>query len=350
MMKMPEPTTPLRSRARQLREGRRATMNDLGQTALVAVIAVSVIVALIGATLVATVVQSFPLQQAAAVSVYAHRALQAGENAYVTAVNANPTLAQCNTGTNRTGACSGLNYGEWNLVSGSSTTDGAAEYYAFGNPQPTFDPTTHALTNLSVQVVGAAHAPHTTTNYVFQSETINLAANNGFLTNVWWSNYESYSGQRQLLELQLQLEDQLQHQRRAERAAAPSTSVPTTTCSGRCTPTTRCSSAETARRPAVRRSVTSPPTPDVPSAVNTADPHCLFVDTSNGMSGGYSTCNSANSDVALYDHANSSYGNPVQAPPQSDAQLGIIAVAERLPLLRSDADHPEHRCQRASAR
>jgi len=49
------------------------------------------VIGIIGATLVATVVQSVPLQQANAVSVYAHRALQAGENAYVTAVNANPT-------------------------------------------------------------------------------------------------------------------------------------------------------------------------------------------------------------------------------------------------------------------
>jgi hypothetical protein len=65
--------------------------------------------------------------------------------------------------------------------------------------------------------------------------------------------------------------------------------------------------------------------PAVPSAVTTADPHCLFVDATNGMSGGYSTCGSATSDVALYDHATSSSGNPVQSPPQSDAQLGIIA-------------------------
>ena len=139
-----------------------------------------------------------PLQQAAAVSVYAHRALEAGENAYVTAVNANPTpgpvqhehqpgrereRALRRPGLRRSGTSS----------ADRATTNGAAEYYAFGNPQPTFDPTTHALTNLAVQVVGAAHAPNTTTNYVFQSETINLAAANGFLTNVWWSNYESYS-------------------------------------------------------------------------------------------------------------------------------------------------------------
>ena len=127
-----DPSTQLRSRARQLRDGRLSSDGDLGQTALVAVVAVSVIVALIGATIVATVVQSFPLQQAAAVSVYAHRALQAGENAYVTAVNANPSLAQCNSGTNKTGTCSGLDYGQWNVVSASTTTDGFAEYYEIG--------------------------------------------------------------------------------------------------------------------------------------------------------------------------------------------------------------------------
>ena len=170
-------------------------MNDLGQTALVAVIAVSVIVALIGATLVATVVQSFPLQQAAAVSVYAHRALQAGENAYVTAVNANPTLAQCNTGTNRDrrvlrSELRRVEPGErvvHHRRRPPSTTPSAIP------SRPSIPPPTRSPTCRSRSSAPPTH-PHTTTNYVFQSETINLAANNGFLTNVWWSNYESYTG------------------------------------------------------------------------------------------------------------------------------------------------------------
>ena len=37
--------------------------------------------------------QSYPLQQAKAVAEYANRALAAGENAYLTAINANPGLA-----------------------------------------------------------------------------------------------------------------------------------------------------------------------------------------------------------------------------------------------------------------
>ena len=186
--------TRLRHRGAHLVDDRRrAALADLGQTAIVAVLGVTLIIGIIGATLVTTVIQSIPLQQANAVSVYAHRAMQAGENAYVTAVNANPTLAQCNTSTNGSGLCSGIDYGKWNLVPGSQGTDSYDEYYAFGNPQPTFDPTTNALTSLTVQVVGAAHDPGTTTNYIFDSQNIHLTAQNGFLTNVWWSNFESYN-------------------------------------------------------------------------------------------------------------------------------------------------------------
>jgi hypothetical protein len=324
MSAMPDATTPLRSRARRFVDGRQAHMSDLGQTALVAVLAVSLVVSIIGATLVATVIQSLPLQQAAAVSVYAHRALQAGENAYVTAVNANPSLAQCNTGSNGTGTCAGLNYGQWNLVSGSNTTDGAAEYYAFGNPQPTFDPATHALTNLSVQVAGAAHAPGTTTNYVFQSENINLAAKNGFLSNVWWSNFESYNstGDYSNCDYNWRLNYNITG---GSTSCGPVYFGPHDYLFG---PVYTNDSVFVAGNGLVSGSPSfgNPGvSPAVPSAVTTADPHCLFVDATNGMSGGYSTCGSATSDVALYDHATSSSGNPVQSPPQSDAQLGIIA-------------------------
>jgi hypothetical protein len=290
---MTDEATTLRSRASRLRDGRLSGRSDLGQTALVAVIAVSVIVALIGATIVATVVQSIPLQQASAVGVYAHRALEAGENAYVTAVNANPTLAQCNTGTNQSQTCAGLNYGEWNEVSNSSANGGVAEWYAFGNPQPTFDPSTHALTNLSVQVVGAAHAPNTATNYVFQSENINLTAANGFLTNVWWSNFESYSQSANYSNCNYNWK------------IGYNIKAGTTNCS----PVyfgpsdylfgpiyTNDSVFVDGTNPATLGGSPSFGNPNaspaaVPSAVHTADPNCLFVDqsTGGGMSGSYTT-------------------------------------------------------------
>ena len=87
----------------------------------------------------------------------------------------------------------GIDYGQWNVVNGSNASGADHEYYAFGNPQPIFDPTTNALTSLSVQVVGAAYDPPATNHYLFDQETITVTPSNGFLSNVWWSNYESYS-------------------------------------------------------------------------------------------------------------------------------------------------------------
>ena len=151
----------------------------------------------------------------------------------MTAVNANPSLAQCNTSTNNTGLCKGIDYGQWNIVTGSDVPGSYTEYYAFGNPQPTFDPTTHAITNLSVQVVGAAHDPNTATNYIFDSQNINLSAQNGFLTGVWWSNFESYNPTGIYTSCNYNWKNNKYNINTAGARAEPSTSGPTTTSSGR---------------------------------------------------------------------------------------------------------------------
>ncbi len=48
--------------------------------------------------------------------------------------------------------------------------------------------------------------------------------------------------------------------------------------------------------------------------VTTADPHCLFVDSTHGMNGSYNNCATANGDVSPYDATNSSYGHAVESP------------------------------------
>ncbi len=306
-------------------------VTDLGQTAIVAVLAITLIIGIIGGALVASVVQSAPLQAQTQVTILARRALEAGENAYVTAINTNPSLAQCNTGTNDSATCSGIDYGEWNPVPESNTLNlnGDAEYYAFGNPQPTFDPTTHALTNMSVQVVGAARSTSTTNNYLFDTETINLASTNGFLTHVWWSNYESYN----------QTGDYSGCSYNWASDNYDANSDP-----GGCEPVTFASSDYLFGPTYTNDSVfvssdgggptfgNASSSPKVPSVVETADPRCLFVDSSHGMNGNGGAaqnddgnCASANSDVGLYDSTNSSYGHTVEQPPQSDGQLATIA-------------------------
>ena len=247
------------------------------------------------------------------------QAAEAGRTAYLTALNANPGLAQCNTGSSGSAVCGGIHYGVWNQVNGSST-----EYYAVGNPQPTFDPTTHALDHLAVQVVAAAFDPSATNSYVFKQVSITMKPTSGLLTNVWWTNYESFSrtgdysncnynwrlsyniygGKTNCLPVYFGPQDYL---------FGPVFTNDSVFVSGDGT-------------------VGGGPwfgnlgvTPNVPSAVSTADPNCLFVDIANGMSGNSSSCSTASGDIALFDHVKSSFGNPVQAPPKSDAQLGIIA-------------------------
>jgi hypothetical protein len=307
---------------RRLRAGHRrsAAASDLGQTALVAVVAFSVLASLAGAVIVRTIVQSDPLLQGKAVEIYAHRALEAGQNAYLTAINANPSLAQCTTDTNGSGTCSGIDYGQWNAVTGSNASGADQEYYAFGNPQPTFDPTTNALTSLSVQVVGAAYDPSTTNNYLFDQESINITPSNGFLENVWWSNYESYSstGDYSTCNYNWDLSYDILNK---NLSCTPVYFGPADYLFG---PVYTNDSVFVSGNGATP---TSPSfgTPGSPSTVSTADPKCLFVDTTYGMDGSSTKCSSADSDVATYDKVNSSFGHSVEQPPANDTQLETIA-------------------------
>ena len=170
--------------------------------------------------------------------------------------------------------------------------NGNAEYYAFGNPQPTFDPTTNALTNLQVQVVGAATSSRTPNGYLFDTENINLASTNGFLNHVWWSNFESYSqtgdypGCTYNWQATSLRRGQQQHLYDS-RNCGPVYFARVTTCSARPTPTTPSTSTvrHTERVTVLRQPADG--ASSVPSSVTTADPNCLFVgsQTKGGMNG-----------------------------------------------------------------
>ncbi len=300
--------------------GRMAGASDLGQTALVAVLTLSLVVSIVAVALVQTVVTSLPLQQTKAVQLYANRALEAGQNAYMVAINANSSLAQCSTNTNGDGVCAGLTYGQWDYVDNSTDNGGDAEYYAFGNPVPTFDPTSHTLVSLSVQIVGAARDASAPNGYVFDQNTITVTPNNGFLQNVWWTNYESYSptGSYTTCNYNWNLSYNIDNKNLdcapvyfgpQDYLFGPVYTNDSVFVSG---------NGQTANSPAFG-------TPSSPSAVTTADPHCLFVDDTYGMSGSDTNCANANNEVALYDTTNSSSGNPVEVPPTDDSQLGLVA-------------------------
>ncbi len=134
---------------------RKAAASELGQTAIVAVLAITMLCSTIGLVLVNTV-HSPLTSSAASVQIYANRALEAGENAYLDAINTNPSLAQCSTALKAPGP-----------VAASSTASGTRSKarnvwcrrasITHSVILSRVQPTTHALVSLSVEIVGAAN-------------------------------------------------------------------------------------------------------------------------------------------------------------------------------------------------
>ncbi len=163
--------------------------SDVGQAALVLVVAITVLLTTVGGFMIANIVNNDPLLTNANIQRYAYRALASGLNAYTSAINANPYLGACNTSTNGAAQCAGLTYGTWSQVPGTDLGNGVIpEYYKFDNPQSVIDPTTSMLTSLQVQIVGAAGFSGRNVNY---SMVAKFVPANGFLDNVWWTNFES---------------------------------------------------------------------------------------------------------------------------------------------------------------
>jgi hypothetical protein len=174
----------------------RTTRSDRGQTALIMVVGLTVLLALTGGFIVTTVVNTAPIITNASIQRYAYRALASGLNVYQSAINADPYLAACNSDTNDPGGsipnpqCAGLSYETWSEVPGTNVGNGVIpEFYKFDNPQQIENATTKAISYIEVQIVGAAGFSGKTVSY---STVAKFTPSNDFLNNVWWSNYESF--------------------------------------------------------------------------------------------------------------------------------------------------------------
>jgi hypothetical protein len=286
--------------------------HDAGQ-AVVMVIAMSVLLMTVGVMLVAQTLQTDPLLQANTIQHSAYRGLEAGMNAYQSIINTNPNLANCNTNTNGSALCQGAQYQKWNLVSNTDAGNGTIpEWYLFGNPQPVISTVDGSLTSLQVRVVGVAGFPN---HYAFQSSVANLGPVNGFLTTLWWSDYQ-----------------------------ASDTNVPNPVytlpngASGVCKynwnngyngPGSNCNPIFYGPNDFVNGPVFSNDsvyvsgsptfgTSTIPAPVKTQDPACLFVNGSN------STCSTAVSNYAQVLPI-SAHAQPHQTPPTDDSSLKLVA-------------------------
>jgi len=153
-----------------------------------------------GAALLATnVVEHNPLVQSDVVQHYAYRALEAGINSYLTSVNANPNEITCNHLSPSPGQCNPSDYDQWKQVDNTSGSGVVPEWYLWEDPvfcfgsvlsgtPPTCPTSGTTLSYVKVTVIGAAGLPG---KIQYQSSAANLIPINGFLTHIWWTNYEA---------------------------------------------------------------------------------------------------------------------------------------------------------------
>jgi len=316
-------------------------VRDAGQAALGLVIGIILLLSLSAGTLAATVLQHDPLVSSDVVQHLAYRALQSGIDSYLAAANENPNIVNCNSlNTSSTSVTcptaqlaalplSGESSLPWQTVQGPNSNP-VTEYYLWTNPDLCFNSACSAISTTAGQtldyvrelVYGAAQSGLNTT---YQSAYLYLVPENGFLTHVWWSNYES--------------------------------TVPATGFSSTCTydwndsyegpdtlnqnnySSSNCSAVffgpgDVLYGPVYTNDsiyVADDPnfgsTSD-PSVVTTHDPNCLFVSPLDG-NGSASTCaNADTADVGTYDTVNSSYNAQLEPLPSTDTSLETLAAED----------------------
>ncbi len=272
------------------------------------VMALSFLLMTVGVMLVAQTLQTDPLLQANTIQHSAYRGLEAGMNAYQSIINTNPNLANCNTSTNGSALCTGAQYQMWNLVSNTDGGNGTIpEWYLFDNPQPVFN-ADGSLSSLQVQIVGVAGFPN---HYAYQSSVANMAPVNGFLTNLWWSDFQASD----------------------TNVSNPVYTGPNAVCkynwaNGYNGPGGNCGAVYYGPNDVVNGPVFSNDSIYVSGAPNfgtsankasvkTQDPGCQFVDGSAPPN--------CSSDVGIYNTVTSAFNQPHQTPPADDSSLKLVA-------------------------
>jgi hypothetical protein len=299
------------------------------------VIGLILLISLSAGTLAATAQQHDPLVSNDVIQHLAYRALQSGVDDYLATVNANPNLINCNSQNTSstsiscpTSALPALN--TWETVAGNSSNP-VTEYYMWTNPAPCFNTACSApggtagqtLDYVEELVYGAAQIG---TRISFQSSDVYLTPENGFLTHVFWSNYESEvpsSGESQNCTYDWN-----------NNYEGPDTTSPNNYNSANC-PAVYFGPNDTLYGPVYTNdSIYVDANPNFgssadPSTVTTHDPHCLFVDPiSNPATGSASTCSNADNNVGIYNTATSTDNAQYEPLPSTDTQLDGIAAQD----------------------
>lgn len=284
---------------------------ERGQAAMLMVMGVLALMAGGDVVLVNDSTQTSPLVGNDFVAHDAYRALESGLNAYLSAVNANPNLAECNSSSTST-LCTGVVYEKWSDVPTTDTGTGALpEHYLFTNPQYVFSTGTDpALQYMQEEVWGAAGSGGA---QVYESSIATFLPENGFLQNLYWTKFNAFSQTGNYSAC------------RDDWAGGAYTGP-----GGACSPV-YFGENDVVNGPvftddSIYVSGTSTQSPTFDDKVQTADPDCLFVGVLTG-SPASDDC-TGKSAVKAYATATSSgnaYGATAEAVPQDDSQLASLA-------------------------
>jgi hypothetical protein len=334
---------------------------EFGQAALVMVTGIAVLLMLTAGILVSTTTEHDPLVQNDVLQHLAYRGLEAGIDSYLTTINSNPNLINCNTSntpgtpgyagsTGSPGCTSKLlpALDTWTQVPNTSG-DGSSipEFYMWTNPQFCFStvvgvgtsanptctaPATTAGATLSYveeQVIGAAEIGN---KYAYQSALAEFTPENGFLLNLFWSNYEATDPQTAANPNTAQTECTWDWNNSYFGPDKTNNSAPF--------PNSQYCNAvffgpgDTIEGPVFSNDsiyVDQKPVFGVPggtaTSVTTSDPHCLFVDPNQGQytPSGSTSCANASSNVKEYNTSTSKFNAPFEPLPTTDTELGVIA-------------------------
>ena len=112
----------------------RARCRNSGEAALAMVLGITLLLTTGGAILASTAIQHDPLVQNDVVQHFAYRALEAGSNAFLDNVNANPNLINCTASSPSGGECNPTEYNSWKQVDNTSGSGVVPEWYLWENP------------------------------------------------------------------------------------------------------------------------------------------------------------------------------------------------------------------------
>lgn len=177
-------------------ESLRRTGRDSGQAMIALALAITVILASGAAILATNVIQHDPIVQKDVVEHYAYRAVESGFDVFLSTVNTNPNQINCNLKSTDRGECPPTRFDIWRPVTG--TTGGAGvvpEYFKWLTPKLCYNPAckppsspTTSLSYVKETIRGRAGFPG---HYVYEDIMADLESENGFLTHIWWSDYEA---------------------------------------------------------------------------------------------------------------------------------------------------------------